>query len=257
MSDTKKELDERAERYDSYYEKFEGAVEHHVDWEVLKEHLPMNRDAKILDAAGGTGRIALPVAKMGYSVSLCDISPGMLKVAKRKLSGAGVLNKVELTECDIHKLPYADESFDFTIGWHGMFEAVKELIRVTKKGGMMSVFLVNRCGDALSKFHEDPDAALDLLSSKSNTVTYNAEKYLAVNVDEARELFEKEGIRVIDVRALFGMLEFLSIPEKTRESGQWDETFFKQTCEMALCMSKEPSLKGLSRHLGVYGERIR
>lgn len=49
----RKQWDERAQRYDEWYETFEGAVEHHVDWELLKGHLPRNRDAKILDAAGG------------------------------------------------------------------------------------------------------------------------------------------------------------------------------------------------------------
>lgn len=49
----RKQWDERAQRYDKWYETFEGAVEHHVDWELLKGHLPRNRDAKILDAAGG------------------------------------------------------------------------------------------------------------------------------------------------------------------------------------------------------------
>ena len=257
ITSIKKQWDELADRYDTYYERFGGAVEHYVDWEILIEHLPKNKDAKILDAAGGTGRITLPLAKMGYSVALCDISPAMLDVARRKLLDAGVLDKVEISECDIHKLPYADESFDFTIGWNGMFEAAKELIRVTKKGGKISVFLVNRCGDAISNFHENPDTALDLLGFKSNVVTYNNEKYLAVNVDEAKKLFEKEGIRIIEIYALCGMVEFLSISEEIRESHQWNEKFFKQTTEMVLKMSKEPSLKGLSRYLAVYGERIR
>ena len=64
--------DERAKRYDEYYKTFEGAVEHYVDWELLKGYLPQIRDARILDAGGGTGRITLPLAKMGYSVTLCD-----------------------------------------------------------------------------------------------------------------------------------------------------------------------------------------
>jgi hypothetical protein len=36
-----------------------------------------------------------------------------------------------------------------------MAEAVKELIRVTKKGGTVSIFLVNRYGVAIRKFSED------------------------------------------------------------------------------------------------------
>jgi len=53
----------------------------------LDKYLPKNKNAKILDGAGGTGRIRLPLAKMEYSVTLCDISPGMLDVAKKKMRG--------------------------------------------------------------------------------------------------------------------------------------------------------------------------
>ena len=136
----RKKWDEHAERYDEWYKTFKGAVENYVDWELLKEYLPRNRDAKILDAAGGTGRITLPLAKMGYSVTLCDISPGMLNVAKQKLLREGVLDKVEILECDVHKLRFADESFDFVLCWDGMIETAKELVRVTKKGGKISFF---------------------------------------------------------------------------------------------------------------------
>jgi ubiquinone/menaquinone biosynthesis C-methylase UbiE len=109
----RKRWDEHAEKYDEWYKTFHGAVEHYVDWKLLRRHLPQNRDARILDAAGGTGRITLPLAKMGYSVTLCDISLGMLNVARRKLLKAGVLDKVKICECDIRKLRFADESFDF------------------------------------------------------------------------------------------------------------------------------------------------
>ena len=67
--------DEQAKRYDGWCKTFHGAVEHYVEWELLRGHLPQNRDARILDAAGGTGRITLPLAKMGYSVTLGNISP--------------------------------------------------------------------------------------------------------------------------------------------------------------------------------------
>jgi ubiquinone/menaquinone biosynthesis C-methylase UbiE len=252
----RKRWDQHAKRYDEWYETFKGAVENHMDWELLKRHLPQNRDAKILDAAGGTGRITLPLAKMGYSVTLCDISPKMLNVARQKLLREVVLDKVEIFECDVCKLRFADESFDFVLCWDGTSEAAKELIRVTKKGGKVSVFLMNKCGVAISEFRENPDSALALLRSRSNYVFHHGEKSMAVSVEEARELFEKAGIKVIEIYAVCGMLDLLSIPEKVQESRSWDEKFFKQVTEMLLRLSKEPSVKGLSRHLVLYGERI-
>ena len=252
----KKKWDEHVNRYDEWYESFEGAVEHYVEWELLKGYLPQNKDAKILDAAGGTGRITLPLARLGYSVTLCDISPRMLNVARQKLRREGVLDKVEIFECDVCKLRFADESFDFVLCWNGMIEAAKELIRVTRHGGKISIFLMNKYSAALSTFRRDSDSALALLRSELNYICHHEEKHMVIGVDEARELFEKEGIKVIEIYAVCGMLELLSIAEEVRDSLTWDEKFFRQVTETLLLLSKEPSVKGLSRHLVVYGERI-
>jgi len=252
----KKKWEEHANSYDEWYESFEGAVENYVEWELLKGYLPKNRYAKILDAAGGTGRITLPLAKMGYSVTLCDISPSMLSVAKEKLLGVGILDKVEILECDVCKLQFADESFDFVICWDGMIEAAKELIRVLKRGGKISIFLMNKFGAAISKFREDPESALYLLKREPSYISHDEEKHRAVSAEEARELFKAEGVRVIDIYAVCGWLDVLPIPEEIQESRNWDEKFFSQVTEIVLRLSKEPSVKGMSRHLVLYGEKI-
>jgi len=257
IESVRKRWDEHANRYDEWYKTLRGAVEHYVDWELLKGYLPQNKDAKILDAAGGTGRITLPLAKMGYSVTLCDISPEMLNVARQKLKREGVLDKVEILECDVCKLQFADESFDFVLCWDGMIETAKELVRVTKKRGKISIFLVNKWGAAIDDFYKDPDSALALIESAPSYVMNHEEgRRRAVSVEEARKLFEAEGIRVIDVYAVCHWLALLSIPEKVRESRDWDEKFFRQVTEMVLRLSKEPSVKGMSRHLVLYGEKI-
>jgi len=257
IAKTRERWDERAERYDAWYERFEGAVEHYVDWELLKGYLPQNREAKILDAAGGTGRITLPLAKMGYSVTLCDISPAMLRVARQKLLREGLLDKVEIGECDVRRLRFADESFDFVLCWNGDgIQAAKELIRVTKKGGRISTYLTNRCRGAIDLFPEDPASALALITSRSDYVYDDEGKYRAVSVEEAVKLLETMGIRVLDIYAVCGWMEVLHIPPEVLESKKWDEGFFGQVTELVLRLSKEPSVKGMSRHLVLYGEKI-
>lgn len=256
IKNIKSSWNEHAKRYDAWYETFVGAVQNYVDWELLKGYLPKDKNAKILDAAGGTGRMTLPLAKMGYHVTLCDISPEMLNVAREKLNREGLLDRVEILECDVCKLRFADESFDLVLCWDGMFEAASELIRVLKKGGMLSLFLMNKCCDAITKFHEDPNAALALLGPKPTVVHHDDETHIAVSAEEAKEHFEGQGLRVKDVYAVCGFLQWLSIPEGVREAREWDETFFKQVTEMLLRLSKEPSTKGLSRHLVLYGEKM-
>jgi len=50
--------------------------------------------ARIPDAGGGTGVIALPLASMGYEVTLFYLSPGQLGVAEEKLRKTGLLEDV-------------------------------------------------------------------------------------------------------------------------------------------------------------------
>ncbi len=165
-------------------------------------------------------------------------------------------DKVKISECNVCNLPFPDETFDFVLCWDGTVDAANQLIRVTKKGGKISLFLVNRWGAAIGKFREDPNSAIALGRSESSYVYDDQEKYMAVGVDQARELFEKKGIRVIEVCAVCGWLDVLSISEELRKSRNWNEKSFRQTTEMLLALSKEPSVKGVSRHLVLYGERI-
>ncbi len=251
----REEWDHCADTYDQWYETFQGAVEDYVDWELLQKYLPKNKKAKVLDAAGGTGRITLRLAKMGYAVTLCDISPGMLAVARQKVLREGVSDKVEILECDVCSLRFGDESFDFVLCWDGAFETTNELIRVTKIGGKISVFMVSKWSCAIDDFYENPGSSLALIESTPGYVEDKQEKCKAVSVEEARRSFEAEGIRVIEIYAVCGWTDVLRIPKEVLKSRDWDDMFFKQTSEMALRLSKEPSVRGMTRHLVLYGER--
>lgn len=251
----------RASRYDAYYKTFQGAIEHHVDWELLKQFLPENKNIKILDAAGGTGRITLPLVKMGYSVTLCDISPKMLQVARLKMQGEGVLDKVKIFQCDIRHLYFNDENFDFVLCWDGNIDdmkglAVKELIRVTKKGGIISIFLVNKWAAVIKSFYEEPDKILSLIESIPSYLEDQEGRYILQSPEEAKIWFKLEGINVLDIYGVCGWTDVLRIPNKILESRLWDKKFFKQTLKIILKLSKEPSIKGLSRHLVLYGEKL-
>lgn len=177
------------------------------------------------------------------------------KTGRQKLLREEVLDKVTILECDVRKLRFADQTFDFVLCWDGTMEAASEIIRVTKRGGKISVFLANKCGFAASMFRENAAAALALLQSKKNYVCHHEEKHVAVSVEEAREFFDKKRIRVLNIYAVCGLLDFLSVPKEIQESRSWEEKFFKQVTEMLLRLSNEPSVKGLSKHLVLYGER--
>jgi len=43
----------------------------------------------ILDAGGGPGRYTIDLAKLGYDVILLDLTPRLLRIAKRKIRREG------------------------------------------------------------------------------------------------------------------------------------------------------------------------
>ncbi len=99
--------------------------------------------SKILDIATGTGKQAFAFAKKGYEIIGVDLSEAMLKIANKKNKYGNV--KFELA--DATNLPFEDNSFDIScisFALHDMplfirEKALKEMVRVTKKEGMIVI----------------------------------------------------------------------------------------------------------------------
>jgi demethylmenaquinone methyltransferase/2-methoxy-6-polyprenyl-1,4-benzoquinol methylase len=95
----------------------------------------------ILDLAGGTGDIAMLMAKRGAAVTVCDINPEMLKVGKARAADRGFFGKIEWVEGNAEELPFDDETFDAVTIAFGLRnvtkigQALKEIHRVLKPGG--------------------------------------------------------------------------------------------------------------------------
>lgn len=244
------------ESYDDWYNKFEGALENYVDWEILKKYLPKDKNARILDAACGTGRISARLVKEGYLPDLCDISPKMLNAARKKMQDLRVADKVEIVECDIRSLPFEDESYDLVICWPDTLEAAGELIRIVKKGGLISISLPNKWSEVLDKYQEDPEAAFELIDTNQDHVKYKGGDYRIYSPDEAKRIFESMGIEIIKIYGLCGWSDILGMPKDLRHSRDWDQGLFENTVKLILQLCEEPSVMGFSRHLALYGRKI-
>lgn len=123
-----------------------------VTWMNLKTMLPKIKTAKILDAGGGTGYCAVPLAKMGYNVTLVDISEGMMKVAKNKISSLGLSNKVKFYKKDLRNLDiFESNMFDMVICQGSVLpciynyrKALNEMARVLKKNCLLNLSVHNK-----------------------------------------------------------------------------------------------------------------
>ncbi|MEQ1650222.1 MAG: bifunctional demethylmenaquinone methyltransferase/2-methoxy-6-polyprenyl-1,4-benzoquinol methylase UbiE [Hyphomicrobiaceae bacterium] len=99
---------------------------------------------RVLDVAGGTGDIAMRIvgaAGTGTSVELCDISPEMVAVGRRRVHDAKLDDRITLNVGNAETLPYADKNFDaYTIAFGirnvtHIDRALTEAYRVLKPGG--------------------------------------------------------------------------------------------------------------------------
>lgn len=104
---------------------------------------------KILDVACGTGDVSFRLHELlPYAyISGLDLSPGMLKIAREKLSAMDSQAKshIDFTEGDSLTLPYGEDSFDMITVAYGVrnFERLQdgyaEMLRVLRPGGVLCV----------------------------------------------------------------------------------------------------------------------
>jgi demethylmenaquinone methyltransferase / 2-methoxy-6-polyprenyl-1,4-benzoquinol methylase len=108
---------------------------------------------RVLDAACGTGDLAVIAAKSGASVTGLDFSPRMLERARRKAP------QVEWVQGDLLALPFPDANFDVaTVGFGvrnvaDIARAIAELRRVLRPGGRLAILELTRPRGPLRWFY--------------------------------------------------------------------------------------------------------
>lgn len=104
---------------------------------VLGALLDLAPSHALLDAAGGTGRVAGVFAASIARAVVCDLSPRMLEQARRK--------GLETVLAEVESLPFADATFDRILlvdAFHHVRDqaaALRELLRVLKPGGRLVI----------------------------------------------------------------------------------------------------------------------
>jgi len=105
--------------------------------------LELKPGTRVLDAACGTGNLAVLAARRGCRVSGLDIAANLLTQARERAQQEGFA--IDFTEGDVEAMPYEDASFDVVVSMYGVMFAprpdrvVRELCRVTKPGGLIAL----------------------------------------------------------------------------------------------------------------------
>jgi len=136
-------------------------LEYLITTHALERHLPQpDRAFHILDAGGGPGRYTIDLAQRGYRVTLFDLSPASLDLARVKIARASeavqqrVMDVLAGSITDLSRFEGA--SFDAVLCLGGPLshivkpaarcQALTELRRVTRPGAPLFISVLNRLG---------------------------------------------------------------------------------------------------------------
>lgn len=139
-----------AERYDLMNDLMSGGL--HRLWKddlVISLNPPRSSEPfHVLDLAGGTGDVAMRIVRAGgagTAAVICDISPEMLEIGRRKVQASGLADRITLVEGNAEALPFADGKFDAVTIAFGIRNvthiegALAEVYRVLRPGGRFLV----------------------------------------------------------------------------------------------------------------------
>ncbi len=250
----------------------DGAIEFEVTCQVLAAYLPPH--ARVLDIGGGPGRYAIWLAKRGHHVSLADLCPELLSIARTKIRQAGVGAMVEeVVEADACNLSHwADNSFDAVLSLGPFYHlpdpndrnrAAAELHRVLRVGGTAFVALMPRYA-FLRRTLDIPDERRHLAQSNFIERVLNegvfindvpgrfTEGYGALPEDIS-PFFERHGFITLALLATEGIA--VNNQKALSELATTDPTAYQAALDVIIQTANDPSILGMANHLLYVGKQ--
>ncbi|WP_349410768.1 class I SAM-dependent methyltransferase [Pseudalkalibacillus sp. SCS-8] len=136
------------EEFDQLVSFFDGMAR--TSWlsavhDQLKKQSGSWKDARVLDIGCGTGRLLLKGVEEAKHLTGVDLSSEMVKASQQNFFLHNRSDKSTFLVADAYELPFEDGHFDVALSTCVMFLlpepeiGLKEMIRVTKKGGTITM----------------------------------------------------------------------------------------------------------------------
>jgi S-adenosylmethionine-dependent methyltransferase len=201
------------------------AVRTAVVWEILRAalaELAATVDVvRVLDIGGGTGGFAVPLAELGYPVTVVDPSPDALAALQRRAAETGTADLVSGIQGDANDVValLGPDSVDAVL-CHSVLEVVDEpadalaaMAAVLRAGGVASVLAANRVAAVVARVAAGRLAEARRLLANPNGVTGGGDPLSRrFALDELERLIAASGLRP---RSSHGVRVFADIAPAT------------------------------------------
>ncbi len=122
-----------------------GQVAHFITplAEQFMSRIELKPGTRVLDAACGTGNLAVIAARRGCVTSGLDIAANLIAQARERAEREKL--DIDFIEGDAEAMPYPDASFDAVVSMYGVMfaprpqQVARELQRVVKPGGLIAM----------------------------------------------------------------------------------------------------------------------
>ncbi|WP_051314925.1 class I SAM-dependent methyltransferase [Alteribacter aurantiacus] len=256
-------------RFDEWGRLDREPIEFNVNLHYMEHYLPPS--GSILDNGAGPGKYAITFAKKGYRMTLTDVTPRLVEVAKKKAEEHTLTEQFDgFHVADARDLTcLKDNQFDasFMLGpmYHLQAEkdrikAVQELKRVTKKGGLVFVAFMPRSKHVLTCLenpeHLRPNHTLDGIARFLETGCFDHEDSgrftgtYYMNTEDIKPFMQENGFETLElIGSNVGAVIGNDALNKWREKGE-DHKLIQLLAKMA----RDPSTLGVSSHLLYIGK---
>jgi SAM-dependent methyltransferase len=208
---------------------------------------------KVLDAGGGAGVNAIMMAGLSQSVTLVDISPGILELAIDNIRQAGASDRIEVLQGDITDLSrFGDNTFSLVVcvGDSVSYvleqgpQALRELVRVAQPGAILVIGCDSKTGFMRI-------CLSDGLLDEAIEIERTGEAYCGMGprthvytVDEMRGLLHCTGCEVLEIASTPTFADTIDAGMYSGDPQKWEAL---KALEMRACT--RPELLGMGDHL--------
>ncbi|SFJ17326.1 class I SAM-dependent methyltransferase [Thermoflavimicrobium dichotomicum] len=247
-------------------------IEFQVNWHYIMKLLP--KTGEILDNGAGPGKYSMELARLGYYITLTDLTPKLVEIAREKAKelnlvhqfrGFHVLNATNLAGLE-------DEQFDACLmmgplyhlqSEHVRIAAVKELHRVTKRGGVVFVAFRSRINHVLLSLlfpeHWKPNDNMDEINEFLETGIFNHSDQgrftgaYFFKIEEIKPFMEAHGFKSLH---LIGSTN-IGATFKQEHLDYWRKRGeLSKVMDLLKKTAADPYVLGMSSHLLYIGQKV-